>query len=131
MKAADANVLERASSEAVHFGDAELLAAIRRLAVLHIFEIRSAIASAEELFEAMAHAMELPDYFGRNWDALHDALKDLAPDPGQRGFVLVIHNAEALWRDAARVAGELVEVWLDAAAWWHDDGVPFHLVFVW
>ena len=131
MRAEDARLLERSSAEAIHFAEPSVLPAIRGLAALHVFEIRRPFTSEEELFDAVAASMDLHEEFGHNWDALHDALRDLERDPGQRGFVLVVHNAETLWRDVPRVVGQLIESWLLVATWWHDDGVPFHLVFVW
>lgn len=131
MRIEDARQLERSSAESVHFAEPALLPAIRGLAALHVFEIRRPFASEEEFFAAIAGAMDFSEEFGHNWDALHDSLRDLERDPGQRGFVLVVHNAEALWRELPRVAGQLVESWQLVGTWWHDDGVPFHLVFIW
>ena len=34
----------------------------------------ASVASRRELYDAIASHMELPDYFGRNLDALHDVL---------------------------------------------------------
>lgn len=33
--------------------------------------------TSELLFDALAEQLELPDFFGRNWDALLDCLRDL------------------------------------------------------
>ncbi|ETK31403.1 Barstar (barnase inhibitor) [Microbispora sp. ATCC PTA-5024] len=41
----------------------------------------------------MARALALPDYFGRNWDALTDALRDTT---GAGGVALVVRHAEDL-----------------------------------
>jgi RNAse (barnase) inhibitor barstar len=131
VRAEDARLLERSSAEGIHFAEPDVLPAIRGLAALHVFEIRRPFSSEGELFAAIAAAMDFQDEFGENWDALHDALRDLQRDPGQRGFVLVVHNAEALWREVPRVIGQLIESWQLVGTWWHDDGVPFHLVFVW
>jgi hypothetical protein len=35
------------------------------------------IDTKEQLLDAIAAAMEFPDYFGRNWDALNDCLGDM------------------------------------------------------
>ena len=131
MRAEDARLLERSSSEVIHFAETDVLPAVRGLAALHVFEIRRPFANEVEFFEAIAASMDFPEEFGHNWDALHDSLRDLERDPGQRGFVLVVHNAEVLWRDTPRIVAQLIESWLLVGAWWHDDGVPFHLVFIW
>ena len=45
------------------------------------------------MLDAFATDLELPDWFGRNWDALVDALRDL---DAQRGVPI-----ELVWDDAA------------------------------
>ncbi|MEU0038161.1 MULTISPECIES: barstar family protein [unclassified Streptomyces] len=47
-----------------------------------------------------ARALDLPDWFGRNWDALADCLGDLSWAPPARGRLLVVTG----WRDFARAA---------------------------
>jgi RNAse (barnase) inhibitor barstar len=42
-----------------------------------ICHIPAGIQSRQALFDALAVGLRLPEYFGRNWDALHDCLGDL------------------------------------------------------
>jgi RNAse (barnase) inhibitor barstar len=42
-----------------------------------VLEVPAGIQSKRELLEALARAGRFPDYFGRNWDALSDCLRDL------------------------------------------------------
>jgi RNAse (barnase) inhibitor barstar len=88
------------------------------------------IHTKERLFDAIASAMEFPDYFGRNWDALNDCLGDMMWAPAA-GYALVIRDAEAFWQQQAPLAGKLVEIWLFVAEYWSRQGKPFHLVFFW
>src|SRR5882672_2137075 len=88
------------------------------------------VGTREELLRGIADAMEFPDYFGMNWDAVIDCLRDLADRQPAEGYVLFLHAAEGLWRQGSPWMGELVEVWLTAAEESAHDGVPLHLVFV-
>ncbi|MGX1549293.1 barstar family protein [Streptomyces adustus] len=49
------------------------------------------------LMDRCARALDLPEWFGRNWDALADSLSDLSVWPeeaGGRGLVIVVRG----WR---------------------------------
>ena len=103
---------------AIHFASAADAAKLTPTGVT-----RGPITSAEALFSKLAQALELPDYFGHNWDALDECLRDVFGD-----ILLLVHDAESLWREAPDVALMLVELWLSAAE--EHDG-KMELVFVW
>jgi RNAse (barnase) inhibitor barstar len=84
---------------------------------------RGPITSADVLFSKLAQALELPDYFGHNWDALDECLREVVGD-----LLLLVHDGETLWREAPDVALALVELWLAAAA---EHPAKMELVFVW
>jgi hypothetical protein len=76
------------------------------------------------LLEAVAGALGFPAYFGRNWDALEDGLRDLSWLAGD-GAVLLWTPVDPLVEadpDAWRVA---LDVLRDVAAWWAGEGRPF------
>jgi hypothetical protein len=100
------------------------------LAGLRVAELdASAIADKQELMAAISSALEFPDYFGANWDALDECLRDLGWI-GAEGYVLVVSGGDAFWRRSPELAGMLVRAWIDAARIWAERGTPFHLVFV-
>ena len=41
-------------------------------------EIPPGISGKEELFSKLSQFLRLPEYFGRNWDALEECLRDLS-----------------------------------------------------
>ena len=86
------------------------------------------IAGEEELFAALAAALSFPSWFGGNWDALLDCLRDIG-DGDQRpaAVTLVVEDAGMLMAGAPRTAAMLVETWVIAALWWAQRGVPFRL----
>jgi RNAse (barnase) inhibitor barstar len=128
----DSGTLHGATAESIHFCRPGELDAIRgQLASLRVVVVRSAIASETDLFDALGAALEFPDYFGRNWDALDESLRDLGWLDISAGLVVVIENAERLWTTRPFIAGQLVELWLTAAEEWRVAEVPFHLVFAW
>ena len=67
----------------------------------------SAITSESTLFEEMARAFRFPDYFGHNWAALTDCLRDLRDRENPR--------IALLWVDAHASLDADLQTVLDAA----------------
>ena len=112
--------------EAVSAPDpAELEAAGVRVAAID----GTAVESKQDLMSALSEALELPDYFGGNWDALDEVLRDLAwLDAG--GHVLVVSGADDLREREPELVMGLTESWSFSAERWIGDEVPFHLVLL-
>ena len=107
----------------VHFATAETAEALLADEALRVREIAPG-TSKDELLDAIAEALVLPEYFGRNWDALEECLKDLEFDGHM--LVLLVRRAALLWQSMPRDMSTLVDTWLASA-----DGRDLHLVFVW
>ena len=91
--------------------------------------VRVSLAGApgkEALLERVARALEFPQWFGGNWDALEDCLTDLSWSKAG-GHVLLIEGAEGLPGDEG---GILIDILASAAAWWAERRRPFFAVFV-
>lgn len=79
------------------------------------------------VFRAFAAALDLPDWFGHNWDALADSLGYLDGDRfGTAGVAVLVDRAEALL--TAGFLPLLAEVLGDAAG--RAEEVPVHVVFL-
>ena len=76
------------------------------------------------LFEAIAKALDFPDWFGRNWDALEDCLGDLSWR-GEGGHVLVF---DGFPRDDE--LGVLIDVLRSSAQFWAERARPCFAVFI-
>ncbi|MEV0375500.1 barstar family protein [Streptomyces sp. NPDC050636] len=77
-------------------------------------------ADKAEFMERCARSLRLPDWFGRNWDALADCLTDLSWCPADGGRLLVVTGwqgyASAVPDDWSIVEGVLA----DAVGYWRD-----------
>ena len=90
----------------------------------------SAIESKQDLMADLSDALVLPDYFGGNWDALDEVLRDLGWLEAD-GHVLVVGGAEALRASDAALIDGLARSWISAVEQrWGAQGVPFHLLLV-
>lgn len=83
----------------------------------------------QELFDRLKIGLSLPDYFGANWDALEESLRDY--EIGQnKGFLLVFGSADALLGLPASDRRTLISILEEAARFWQTERVPFSSVFV-
>ncbi len=96
--------------------------------------IRGAKAKTEAgLFDEFGAALQFPDYFGENWDALFDCLCDLEWLAGD-AYLLFITDGELVLEREPKEFKNLITVLANAAEEWakaeDSQGVarPFHIV---
>src|SRR6478752_9753549 len=75
---------------------------------------------AADLHQDFADALDFPDYYGRNLDALNDCLRDVAVgdyglDRNATGFVLVLHRFDSFARADPLVAQAALDIFADRA----------------
>lgn len=122
--------LKNASPVSVHFARPDEVVTGFSFLGLKILEGSVAdIKTDEDLFAVIASAMQFPDYFGSNWDALDECLGDMDWMPAD-GYVLVLRESSQGWSQSPYVLGRFVTAWLEAAEYWAKEKTPFHLVFV-
>ncbi len=104
-----------------------------RLAVVRT--IRGAKSrSAAGFFDEIGAALQLPNYFGENWDALDECLTDLEWLPGD-AYLLVVTQSELLLDREPNELATLLKVLETAAHDWAEaedsqgNPRPFHVVF--
>ena len=115
----------RAGVRLIDARDAELL--VEPAAALGLALVRidlSGCTDKDAALDRIARALQFPEWFGRNWDALADSLRDLswAPAPG---YVLLFEHGEA-WRDRGDPeVATLLDILDEAARSWAARDVPF------
>lgn len=107
---------ERLADFLVHDGEAR-----------EVFPVEGHLDTKEVLLASIAKALIFPDYFGGNWDALDESIKDLSWLPAQR-FVLLVKNGDDLLKLPRKDWDILFGVFSEAVEFWQDEGTPFHLV---
>jgi hypothetical protein len=89
------------------------------------------------LLTECARALDFPDYFGHNWDALEECLADLEWLPA-KGYVLLITDAGCVLPDDEAEYETFLEILRDAGEAWGSGQAgmgarrptPFHVLFV-
>jgi hypothetical protein len=97
-------------------------AAVNRFACLRV-DLRGC-ADKGALLDRLALALSLPPHFGRNWDALADALGDLRSGDVP-GVVLLLERSGRLRHEATDDFKRAMEVLQSACREWAGRGVPF------
>jgi hypothetical protein len=77
-------------------------------------------ASDADMFDDLAEGLNLPDYFGRNLDALNDCMRDVAScDYGRHsdatGLVIVLRGFDAFTSVDRRTAQVMLDIFADQA----------------
>ncbi len=89
-----------------------------------VIDLREA-SGKQTLMAAFAQGLEFPDWVGRNWDALDDALRDLSWWPaGPRGRLIILRGADRASVGTAadrNIARQILET---AVARWARTDVP-------
>lgn len=79
--------------------------------------------------KAIGRALEFPDWYGANLDALYDCLTDLPERKDVAGWLLVIERLPPTAALDAEQRAALLDVFRDAADAFADDGVPLRVFF--
>jgi len=106
-------------------GDARELAraaAAAGLMVIYI-DIGHAHDKADFLADA-SRAMRFPDWFGGNWDAFADCLKDLSWLQA-KGWVVILEKSKHFCGGHGHEFKEAMDIMAEAAAYWRGEGKPF------
>ena len=86
------------------------------------------VANKKQFLALCAKQMKLPSYFGGNWDALADCVRDfnwLKEARSAKGYVLHIAGQVAFAKAAPDDFQTALDVLTEAAAFWKGQGTPF------
>ncbi len=75
-------------------------------------------------FERLALALQFPEWFGHNWDALQDCLADMSWLPAE-GYVVILERCDAFRADGGEDFATMLQVFDAAADAWREENVPF------
>ena len=86
-----------------------------------------------DLIDALACAIPLPEWQGRNWDALEESLRDLAHtrsgDTPAQGYLLIWTAPYAMHRRQPGSLQTALAVLQEVSDFWAQQGVPFCVLF--
>jgi hypothetical protein len=92
----------------------------------------------DAFYSECAAALQLPYYFGENWDAFNDVIRDLEWLPGD-SYLLMFDDAHLLLdQESPRMLEVLIRLLAEASAYWRTPSIyyprnrnptPFHTIF--
>lgn len=86
------------------------------------------IKNKKDLFTTFSIVLEFPEYFGNNWDALTDCLRDLEWLPTYKGYILVYINPELFAWNAPSEFETFLEIVNTVSKYWSDQKKKFLLI---
>ncbi len=121
----------------IRSGTAGVFAAPRLLGPLRTAARRAGVAwydlglagvhDREGFLRRCAEVLRLPAYFGGNWDALHECLRDVSAS-GDPGAIVHWRGGAELARRAPEAVATALEILQDAAMYWAATGRMFLIV---
>jgi len=104
----------------------------------HVFHVNGAQCKTKSsMFTEFGKRLGFPSYFGRNWDAFEECIRDLEWLPA-RGYILVITCADKLLSRNRKDFEIFVDIMNAAGAEWSSrsvenlahPGTPFHVILL-
>jgi hypothetical protein len=82
------------------------------------------IVSKADFLRVCAGVMQFPRYFGANWDAQEDSLRDLAWAPAQRGYLVLYDHVERFALAQPEEFATALDVLRSAVESWRTTATP-------
>ncbi len=90
-----------------------------------VFRVDLAQATTKAaMLDAIARAMNFPEWFGHNWDALMDCLADMGWQPAE-GYVVILEHCDGIHGHVEADFVQTLQVFESAAGEWREQGIPF------
>lgn len=86
------------------------------------------VRSKAALMRRCAGALRLPEWFGGNWDALADALRDLSWLPGAPGRLVAVTSWQGYARERPGDWETLAEILAETADFWRGETPPLRVL---
>ena len=86
------------------------------------------VTSKDQLMSETSKSLGFPKWFGANWDAFRDLLRDFSWARSS-GYVVIFRDANVLASAAPKDFQVLVQVAAEVSQDWRQWEVPFHFVF--
>ncbi len=103
--------------------DAIVAAAIANQHVVYRVDLRQA-RSREQMLNLIGEGLELPTWFGSNYDALMDCLCDFSWVPAP-GYTIIMENCHNIYSLAPSEFNMLIDIFAEASNAWREQGKPF------
>jgi RNAse (barnase) inhibitor barstar len=88
------------------------------------------IDSKETLLHVIAKEMMFPDYFGNNWDALDECMRDLTEWLPANGYVVLFEDAHLFCKSAPNDFLTFIDIVAGIADEWSHGKMPFFLILM-
>jgi RNAse (barnase) inhibitor barstar len=88
------------------------------------------VRDKQAFLDLCAVEFSLPSYFGHNWDALQDCLRDLGWAPAARGYLVVWDHWQDLANGDPDAHRTVLEIFDEAIAYWRKTTTPMSVLLL-
>jgi RNAse (barnase) inhibitor barstar len=85
------------------------------------------VTSKADFLKKVAQALNFPEYFGMNWDALSDCLTDMSWRSAS-GYVLLFNNFQSFAENAPVDMRVIRHIFDSSVKYWKQKTVPFYII---
>lgn len=104
---------------------ADVLAEVRRMGWRTAHLNAADVGDKASFLHAAQRALDLPGYFGHNWDAFDECLRDL---PAADGYMIFIEQPAHFARSRPQEWAVALSVLHDAVEFYRERGTPFYVL---
>lgn len=108
----------------------DLQAAAAKLQHQFLFADLVRCTTKQQVLAEIGQQFPLPEYYGRNLDALYDCLTDSTlKTEARHGFIIVLEHLPTSSRLSNDMREQILDVFRDAADFWAEKDIPFRCFY--
>jgi RNAse (barnase) inhibitor barstar len=87
-----------------------------------------AIHNKTDFFRVCAISLRFPDYFGQNWDAFEDCLRDLE-ETSAKQYILLFDQPDQFVQENPEEWAIALNIFYETVEFWQDTDTPMYILF--
>jgi RNAse (barnase) inhibitor barstar len=87
------------------------------------------ISDEQTFFKKISSVMRFPDYFGHNWNAVEECIRDLSWSQASE-YIIIYENFEVLAQKDPKAFDIAKSIFQEARDYWREQNIKMHILFI-